>query len=68
MMQQLSNLCSGFSYVFTLMGTIYIWHGKGSLRKERVAAGKHGQSIAGESGMETKEFKEGNEDETFWMV
>jgi hypothetical protein len=50
------------------MGTVYIWHGKGSLRKERVAAGKYGQSIAVETNMETKEFKEGNEDETFWMV
>ena|ERR1700742_3651905 len=49
-----------------MLGTLYVWHGKGSLRAERAAALNHAQQIKVDS--QVVEVRQGKEDETFWMV
>lgn len=49
-----------------MLGTVYVWHGKGSLKSERTAALSHAQSIKGDS--QLVEVKQGKESEDFWMV
>ncbi|KAH9012020.1 hypothetical protein EDB85DRAFT_1044168 [Lactarius pseudohatsudake] len=64
-----SNLCSAFSYCLTLLGTSYVWHGKGSLPEERQAALEYAQSLAteGSSLVELIE-QESDDNEFFWMM
>ncbi|KAH9061391.1 hypothetical protein EDB87DRAFT_1611575 [Lactarius vividus] len=64
-----SNLCSAFSYCLTLLGTPYIWHGRGSLPEERQAALEYAQSLAteGSSLVELIE-QESADNEFFWMM
>ncbi|KAI0305774.1 hypothetical protein B0F90DRAFT_1948159 [Multifurca ochricompacta] len=64
-----SNLCSAFSYCLTLLGTSFVWHGKGSLPKERQAALEYAQSLA-EEGSPPVELVEGvsDDNEMFWMM
>lgn len=49
-----------------MLGTLYVWHGKGSLKAERAAALTHAQQIKGET--QLVEVRQGKEDETFWMM
>ncbi|KAH8990623.1 hypothetical protein EDB92DRAFT_1864927 [Lactarius akahatsu] len=64
-----SNLCSAFSYCLTLLGTSYVWHGKGSLPEERQAALEYAQTLAadGSSLVELIE-QESDDNEFFWMM
>ena len=65
--QQLSNLCSGFSYVLTILGSIYVWHGRGSIDSEKTGAIKYAKSMMTPE-LTLTELHEGEEDEMFWMV
>ena len=53
----------------TLLGTSYVWHGKGSLHKERRAALEYAQSLTakGSNPVELIE-NESDDDEFFWMM
>ncbi|KAI0253990.1 hypothetical protein BJV78DRAFT_100670 [Lactifluus subvellereus] len=64
-----TNLCSAFSYCLTLLGTSYVWHGKGSLPRERQAALGYAQSLSAEgtSPVELVE-RESDDNEMFWML
>jgi hypothetical protein len=65
--QSVSNLCSAYSYCLSLLGAIYVWHGRGATEDERKVALTYGQSLTrASSGV--VEFEEGKEDEMFWMV
>lgn len=66
--KHVSNLCSAFSYCLTLLGTCYVWHGKGSLPGERQAALGYALSLAvGSSPVELVE-QESDDNEMFWMM
>jgi hypothetical protein len=49
-----------------MLGNLYVWHGKGSLKAERAAAVSYAQQIKTDS--QLIEVRQGKEDETFWMV
>ncbi|KAL5524000.1 hypothetical protein ACEPAG_8173 [Sanghuangporus baumii] len=62
------NLCSGFSYCISLLDTLWVWYGCGSILAERNAALRYAQTLcSGNDGKEVVEVEEGNEDEMFWM-
>jgi len=61
------NLCSAYSYVATLLNSIYVFHGKGATSVERSEAVNYALSLASE-GTPPAEFEEGNEDEMFSMI
>jgi len=63
----ITYLCSGFSYVITVLGTIYVWHGRGSLPSEQAAAMSYAQSLL-TTELILNELREGDEDEMFWMI
>jgi hypothetical protein len=65
--QHIGNLCAGFSYILSMLGTIYVWHGKGSLKAERATASSYAQQIKGTE-LQVVEVRQGKEDENFWMV
>jgi hypothetical protein len=50
-----------------MLGMIYVWHGKGSLKSERAAALNHAHHVNGAKS-QLVEVRQGKEDETFWMV
>ncbi|KAJ3883602.1 hypothetical protein F5051DRAFT_391138 [Lentinula edodes] len=60
------NLCSGFSYCLTVLETIYVWYGRGSVASERKAALAYGRSL-GENIVELQEGQNDG-DEMFWMI
>ncbi|KAF7321656.1 hypothetical protein MKEN_00686800 [Mycena kentingensis (nom. inval.)] len=65
------NLCSGFSYCLSLLDTIYVWHGRGSLADERQAALEYAQTLTSnpDSLVVLVEGEEDAEDaEMFWMA
>lgn len=65
----ISNLCSAFSYCLTLLGTSYVWHGKGSLPNERQAALEYAQSLTAEGSNPVELIeKESDDNEFFWMM
>jgi hypothetical protein len=66
--KDVSNLCSAFSYCLTLLGTYYVWHGKGSLPGERQAALGYALSLAAESSPVELIEQESDDDEMFWMM
>ncbi|KAG6813556.1 hypothetical protein H0H92_009948 [Tricholoma furcatifolium] len=41
----MKNLCSGYSYCITLLDTVYVWYGRGSIPLERKAALEYGRSL-----------------------
>ncbi|VDC00183.1 unnamed protein product [Peniophora sp. CBMAI 1063] len=60
----IANLCSGFSYILTLLASSYIWHGRGSLAHERVVARIYIKGL-----FEGREEEDGGESaELFWMM
>ncbi|KAG8213638.1 hypothetical protein J3R82DRAFT_10327 [Butyriboletus roseoflavus] len=64
------NLCSGYSYCISILDTIYVWHGCGSVAAERTAGLRYAQVMAAK-GTSVKELMEGEndgDDEMFWMV
>ncbi|KAK0485856.1 hypothetical protein IW261DRAFT_1329900 [Armillaria novae-zelandiae] len=60
------NLCSGFSYCVSVLGTIYVWHGCGSLAKERQAAMRYAKTL-GSNAVELSN-SEADDDDMFWMI
>ncbi|KAI0266864.1 hypothetical protein BC834DRAFT_873918 [Gloeopeniophorella convolvens] len=65
----ISNLCSAFSYCLTLLGTSYVWHGKGSLPEERQAALKYAYSLTAEDTIPVELVEQESDDnEMFWMM
>ncbi|KAK0454925.1 hypothetical protein EV421DRAFT_1699786 [Armillaria borealis] len=60
------NLCSGFSYCVSVLGTIYVWHGCGSLAKERQAAMRYAKTLG--SNVVELSNGEGDDDDMFWMI
>ncbi|KAF9565525.1 hypothetical protein CPC08DRAFT_815295 [Agrocybe pediades] len=65
----MKNLCSAFSYCFTLLGSIYIWHGCGSTDNEREAALKYVQTFSPDPITPIVLVEgEDDEDEMFWMM
>ncbi|KAK0195469.1 hypothetical protein F5146DRAFT_1100956 [Armillaria mellea] len=60
------NLCSGFSYCVSVLGTIYVWHGCGSLAKERQAALRYAKTLG--SNVVELSHSEGDNDDMFWMI
>jgi hypothetical protein len=69
-LQNIRNLCSGYSYCVSILDQIYVWHGCGSTPKERNAARDYAQACA-VKGTSITELREGDndvDDEMFWMV
>ena len=64
----MKNLCSAFSYCLSILGTIYVWYGIGSVATEREAALAYASSIRG--GADIVELNQGEDDdnEMFWMI
>ncbi|KAK0212784.1 hypothetical protein DFS33DRAFT_1377248 [Desarmillaria ectypa] len=60
------NLCSGFSYCVSVLGTIYVWHGCGSLARERQAAMRYAKTLG--SNVVELSNSEGDDDDMFWMI
>ncbi|KAH8828504.1 hypothetical protein DL96DRAFT_1603512 [Flagelloscypha sp. PMI_526] len=65
----IKNLCSGYSFCLSLLGTQYVWHGVGSKPSERKAAVQFAERLASNPS-EVLELVEGesDDDETFWMM
>lgn len=61
------NLCSAYSYCLSILGTIYIWHGRGSSEDEQKVALTFAATISQKS-LPMIEFNEGSEDSVFWMI
>ncbi|KAG9057566.1 hypothetical protein FS842_005778 [Serendipita sp. 407] len=61
------NVCSGFSYCFSVLETVVVWYGRGSSVLEREAARSYAKSLVVE-GITLAELEEGSSDETFWMM
>jgi hypothetical protein len=66
--KNVSNLCSAFSYCLTLLGTCYVWYGKGSLPGERQAALGYALSLGVESSPVELIEQESDDNEMFWMM
>ncbi|TFK26480.1 hypothetical protein FA15DRAFT_667361 [Coprinopsis marcescibilis] len=63
------NLCSGFSFCVTLLGTAYVWHGVGSRDHEREAALSYAETLTqGGSVTELFEGQDDGDDSMFWMI
>jgi hypothetical protein len=68
-LQNVKNLCSGFSYCISILQTLYVWYGRGSVLQERQAALAYAQTLAGRDAS-VIELTEGenDDDEMFWMI
>lgn len=64
-----TNMCSGFSYCFTILDMLYVWYGCGSRPQERDATVKYAQGLAAK-GSTVVELAEGesDDDDMFWMM
>lgn len=62
-------MCSAFSYCFSLLGSIYVWHGCGSTSREREASIEYAHMLSPDPVTPIELFEGGNDaDEIFWMV
>ncbi|KIK67282.1 hypothetical protein GYMLUDRAFT_1019883 [Collybiopsis luxurians FD-317 M1] len=61
------NLCSGFSYCLSVLDTVYVWHGRGSVASEQRAALNYGRKLSGNDVVELHEGQSEG-DEMFWMI
>jgi hypothetical protein len=62
-------MCSAFSYCFSLLGSIYVWHGCGSTPKEREASMEYAHMLSPDPVTPIELLEGGNDaDETFWMM
>jgi hypothetical protein len=66
--QSIRNLCSAFSYCISILNSIYVWYGRGSIERERKVALDYGRNLVGDA--TPIEISEGEErtDEMFWMI
>ncbi|KAL1715806.1 hypothetical protein EV715DRAFT_255726 [Schizophyllum commune] len=64
------NLCSGFSYCFSILNTQYVWHGRGSTTQEREAALQYAKTLSGGAEDAITRLTEGedDQDEMFWAM
>ncbi|KAL1673762.1 hypothetical protein EV122DRAFT_221985 [Schizophyllum commune] len=64
------NLCSGFSYCFSILNTQYVWHGRGSTTQEREAALQYAKALSGGAEDAITRLTEGedDQDEMFWAM
>lgn len=65
------NLCSGFSYCFSILNSQYVWHGRGSTNQERVAAMQYAKTLSGgdvEDDIVRMKEGEDDQDEMFWAM
>uniref|UniRef100_D8QC06 Gelsolin-like domain-containing protein n=1 Tax=Schizophyllum commune (strain H4-8 / FGSC 9210) TaxID=578458 RepID=D8QC06_SCHCM len=64
------NLCSGFSYCFSILNTQYVWHGRGSTAQEREAALQYAKILSGGAEDAITRLTEGedDQDEMFWAM
>ncbi|GAK62194.1 phosphoribosylglycinamide formyltransferase [Moesziomyces antarcticus] len=71
---QTTNLCSGDSFVFLMLSSLGVWHGRGASTAVRAAAVRFAQALAksGSSGARSSEgmveMEEGSEAALFWNV
>lgn len=63
--QHVKHLCSGYSYCISVLDTLWVWYGCGSVQPEREAVKRYSQHLG--SGKNIVEVEEGQEDEMFWM-
>ncbi|SNX81794.1 related to glycinamide ribonucleotide transformylase [Melanopsichium pennsylvanicum] len=69
-----ANLCSGDSFVFSVLSTLGVWHGRGSAAAVRAAAVRFAQALAKSGSSSVRyvqniaEVEEGSEDSLFWNV
>jgi hypothetical protein len=66
--QSINNLCSAYSYCLSILDTVYVWHGKGSILEERSAAVAYAQSFSGADNVVTLTEGVDDDDEMFWMI
>lgn len=59
------HLCSGYSYCVSVLDTLWVWYGCGSVQTEREAAKRYSQHLGSDKNI--VEVEEGQEDEMFWM-
>jgi hypothetical protein len=59
------NLCSAYSYLLSIVGNVFVWHGKGSTALERETVSSHAREVFGSS-VRVSEQDEGAEDKSFW--
>ncbi|KAI5828968.1 hypothetical protein K523DRAFT_243224 [Schizophyllum commune Tattone D] len=64
------NLCSGFSYCFSILNTQYVWHGRGSTAQEREVALQYAKALSGgvEDAITRLAEGEDDQDEMFWAM
>ncbi|GLB37538.1 hypothetical protein LshimejAT787_0405890 [Lyophyllum shimeji] len=64
----IKNLCSAYSYCVSILGSVYIWYGRGSTPLERKAALEYGRCLT--TNLPPIELTEGGneDDEMFWMI
>ncbi|EJD42707.1 hypothetical protein AURDEDRAFT_114944 [Auricularia subglabra TFB-10046 SS5] len=65
---EIVNLCSASSFCLSLLGSFYVWHGRGSLEVERQEALSYAKTMLATDGLEVIELNEGSEDEMFWAM
>ncbi len=71
---QTANLCSADSFVFSILSSIGVWHGRGSSVNVRAASVRFAQALAKSGSVGTRssqeivEIEEGAEDNLFWKV
>ncbi|KAF8897057.1 hypothetical protein CPB84DRAFT_1681849, partial [Gymnopilus junonius] len=65
----IKNLCSAFSYCVTVLGSVYVWNGRGSTDQERKAVLQYATTFSTDSIPPTV-LTEGDDDddEMFWMI
>ncbi|KDR75771.1 hypothetical protein GALMADRAFT_226417 [Galerina marginata CBS 339.88] len=63
------NLCSAFSYCVTILGSVYVWHGRGSTLEERKAALQYANTFSADAVTPLVLLEgEDDNDEMFWMI
>ena len=67
--QGVQNLCSGYSYCISILGTFYVWHGRGAVPAEQTAARAYASALAPvpEAVLELTE-EESESEEMFWAI
>ncbi|KAF8070560.1 hypothetical protein FPV67DRAFT_1027864 [Lyophyllum atratum] len=62
------NLCSAYSYCVSILGSVYVWYGRGSVPLERKAALEYGRSLTSTAPPIELTENGGDDDEMFWMI
>ncbi|RDB25209.1 Gelsolin [Hypsizygus marmoreus] len=62
------NLCSAFSYCVSILDSVYVWYGRGSISEERRAALEYARSLTTNVPPIELSEDDGDDDEMFWMI